>query len=133
MKISVRQYAQGLFAATSGASEAEVKTALKNFVLILDRDRVLGKAAEIIACFREIWEKEHGELAAELTSARELGAAAKELIVAYLKNKTQAKKVQLTEIIDKSLIGGFILNYESRVIDGSLKSSLASLKNKISN
>jgi F-type H+-transporting ATPase subunit delta len=133
MKISVRQYAAALFAATSGKKEAEVKAALKNFVMILYRDRALSKAAEIISCFREIWDQANGELSVELASARVLDKATKELVITYLKDETKAQKVVLTENIDKSLLGGFVLRYDSRVIDGSLKNSLAELKNKISN
>lgn len=133
MKISTRQYAQSLFEATSGQKEAALSAALKNFVFILNRDHVLNKAPEIIKCFQEIWDQASGEVAAEVTTARALGKSSQELVVNYLKSRTDAKKINLSSVIDKSLIGGFILRYESKVIDGSLKNSLATLKNKISN
>ena len=133
MNISTRQYAQSLFEATSGQNEAAVSAALKNFVLILSRDHVLNKAPEIIACFQEIWDQANGELKAEVAVARPLGKSSKDLIVEYLKSRTDAKKINLSEITDQSLVGGFVLRYDSKVIDGSLKNSLQELKNKISN
>lgn len=133
MKISIRQYAQSLFEATSGKDGKDLAAALKNFVVILNRDRVLNKAPEIIKCFQEIWDQANGEVAATVSTARALDKSSQELIVNYLKSRTDAKKINLSSVIDKSLIGGFILRYESKVIDGSLKNSLATLKNKISN
>lgn len=133
MKISVSQYARSLYDSVVSKSEKEIKAALKNFVAILGRNRELNKAEEIISVFNEIWSKEHGELNAELTSARELGPTARESVTNYLKEKTGAKKIILSENIDKKIIGGFVLRYDSKVVDGSIKTSLQDLKNKISN
>jgi len=133
MSTSAKQYAQGLYAAISDKGAAEVKAVLKNFVRLLGGRRELGKAKDIIARFTEIWNKEKGELEAELASARELGPTAKEAVTAYLKEKTGAKSVKLQESVKPELIGGFVLRYEDRVIDGSLRSNLEALKNKISN
>ncbi len=131
MKITARQYAQSLYESVSAKSEKEAKLVLQNFVALLGRNRELNKAEEIIRIFAEIWNKAQGELNAELISARELEASAREMIVSYLKEKTDAKKINLQEEIDNKLLGGFVLKYDSRVLDGSLKTSLEELKNKI--
>ena len=128
MKISVQQYAVSLYDSVAGKSEKEAKAALKSFVAILGKNRELNKAEAIIAAFGEIWNREHGEVAATLSSARELGNVARETVVDYLKEKTGAKKIILDEQIDKDLIGGFVLRYGSKVLDGSLKNSLKGLK-----
>jgi len=128
MKISVQQYARSLYDSVIDKSEKEVKLVLKNFVAILGRNRELNKAEEIIRAFNEIWNKEHGEVVATLTSARELGPTAREIVTNYLKEKTSAKKISLTEELDQKLLGGFVLKYDSKVLDGSLKTSLEQLK-----
>lgn len=133
MKISASQYAKALYDSVAGKPEKELKAALKNFVACLGRNRELAKGEEIIRLFSALWEKENGEVTATLLSARELGPTARETVSAYLKDRTGAKKVALKEEVDKGLIGGFILKYDSKVLDGSLKSSLENLKNKISN
>ncbi len=133
MKISVQQYAKGLYDSVSDKSEKEIKVVLKSFVAILGRNRELNKAEEIIRVFNELWNKEHGEVNAILVSARELGPTAREVVTHYLKEKTSAKKISLEEEVDKKLLGGFILKYDSKVLDGSLKTSLENLKNSISN
>ncbi len=133
MKISVQQYARSLYDSVEGKSEKEIKVILKNFVAVLGNSRELNKANEIISAFNELWNKEHGEMVASLTSARELDKVSKEMVAEYLKEKSGAKKIILHEEIDKKLIGGFVLRYNSRVVDASLKTSLEDLKNKISN
>lgn len=132
MKISVQQYAQGLYDSVADKSEPDVKVVLKNFVALLGSRRELNRATEIINAFNELWNKEHGELVASLTSARELDKVSKEMAIEYLKEKSGAETIILNEEIDKKLIGGFVLRYNSRVVDASLKTSLEDLKNKIS-
>jgi F-type H+-transporting ATPase subunit delta len=131
MKISARQYAQSLYDSVSGKSEKEIKSILKSFVVVLGRNLDLYKGEEISQLFQAIWEREHGEVRAELLSARELGPTARTIVTDYLKEKTGAKKISLTEEIDKKLLGGFVLKYNSKVLDGSLKTSLEELKNEI--
>ncbi|QQG52558.1 MAG: ATP synthase F1 subunit delta [Candidatus Falkowbacteria bacterium] len=133
MKISVSQYASALFDLVAGKSEKEAKAIIKNLVFTLDKNHDLGKADAISASFAELWNKEHGEVDAKLSSAREFSAATREMVVDYLKNKTGAKKIILETEVNPEIIGGFVLRYGSKVLDGSLKNSLNSLKNKISN
>jgi len=133
MATNAKQYARGLYEALVGQSSAEVKVVLKNFVALLGRRRELAKSEEILVRFSEIWNQEKGELDAELASARELGPTAKEAVVDYLKNKTGAKSVRLQESVQPELIGGFVLRYDGRIVDGSLLNNLQALKNKISN
>ncbi len=114
-----------------GKTEKEAKAVLKNFVALLGKNRELSRAEEIIGAFNELWNKEHGEVNAVLLSARELGPTAREVVVNYLKEKTGAKSITLDEEVDKKLMGGFVLKYDSKVLDGSLKTSLGELKNKI--
>lgn len=131
MKIIPKQYAQSLYESLSGKSEEESRKILHNFVAVLGRDGVLNRESEIISAFEEIWNQENGELPASISSAHQLADNSREAITDYLKNKTGAKKIVLTEEVDQDLLGGFVLKYESRVLDGSLKTNLEDLKNKM--
>lgn len=131
MKIIPKQYAQSLYESLSGKSEEESRKILHNFVAVLGRDGVLNRENEIISAFEEIWNQENGELPASISSAHQLADNSREAITDYLKNKTGAKKIVLTEEVDQDLLGGFVLKYESRVLDGSLKTNLEDLKNKM--
>ncbi|MFA7088333.1 MAG: ATP synthase F1 subunit delta [Patescibacteria group bacterium] len=131
MKINPKQYAQSLYESLSGKSEEESRKILHNFVAVLGRDGMLNRENEIISAFEEIWNQENGELPASISSAHQLADNSREAITDYLKNKTGAKKIVLTEEVDQDLLGGFVLKYESRVLDGSLKTNLEDLKNKM--
>ena len=133
MKISVKQYAQSLYESVVGKSEGEVKEIVAKFATSLRLRNDLPKLKEIINSFSDIWNDANQEIHAELTSARKLNADSHELIVNYLKKTTGAKKIEIKENINPEIVGGFILKYGSRVLDGSLKTSLETLKNKISN
>jgi F-type H+-transporting ATPase subunit delta len=133
MTISPKQYAQSLYETVADQGAAAVKAVLKNFVRVLGRRGELAKAGEIITRFTEIWNRAKGELEAELASARALGPTTQDAVIDYLKTKTGAKAVKLQETIRPELIGGFVLRYDDRVIDGSLRHNLEVLKNKISN
>lgn len=128
MKISAQQYAISLHDSLEGKTEKkEVKEVLHNFVALLGKNNNLNKEAEIIEILEYTWNKENGELKAELTSARELNKEARETVVNYLKEKTDAKTVTLDEKVDKKILGGFILKYNNKIINGSLKNSLEEL------
>lgn len=133
MKISVSQYASALFDLVAGKSEKETAAVIKSFVAVLGKNHDLNKAEAISEAFNELWNKAHGELNAKLSSARELSSAIRGTVTDYLKQQTGAKKIILETEIDPEIIGGFVLRYGSKVLDGSLKNSLNSLKNKISN
>lgn len=128
MKISVSQYAVSLYESVVDKSESEVKDILKNFVVLLGRQHDLNKEAEIINAFSDLWSQKNGEVTASLISARRITDDTRELIINYLKNKSGAGQIILDEMEDKNLLGGFVLKYNNKVLDGSLKSSLESLK-----
>lgn len=131
MKISVLQYAVSLYESVVDKSESEVKDILKNFVVLLDRQHDLNKEAEIINAFADLWSQENGEVMASLISARRITDDTRELIINYLKNKSGASQIILDETEDKNLLGGFVLKYNNKVLDGSLKSSLESLRSQL--
>jgi F-type H+-transporting ATPase subunit delta len=128
MKISAQQYALSLYESIKEKTEKnEVKNILHNFVALLGKNNNLSKEKEIIEIFDNIWSTGNGELKAELISARKLNKEAHEEIVNYLQEKTGAKKIILKEDTDENILGGFILKYNNKIINGSLKSSLEEL------
>lgn len=132
MKTSAQQYAQALFEVVVDKPKKEIESGLKNFIVLLNDNNDLNKIDEIIESFQAIWSRENKELLAELTTARELGKASRDEVVNYLKKITKTEKIDLKEKTDKEILGGFILKYNSKVIDGSLKTNLKDLKEKIS-
>ena len=64
-----------------------------------------------------------------ITSAIKLDAGLVQSILSSLKNKEKLGEIELTEVIDESIIGGFILTYGDKMIDSSVTRNLGGLRN----
>jgi len=133
MRISAGQYASCLLESLEEKKKEEAKEIIKRFVALLAKRRELGRQSELITALEAAWNERQGELPVILESARKLGAASQTKIGAYLEKKSGAAKVTITEVLNEKLLGGFILRYGYRVLDGSLKNNLDNLRNKIRN
>lgn len=132
MKISAKHYAQALIGSLWGKSEDEAKAAVDGFVRVLDEDGSLPLAGKIIEELSLLWDKKMGIIEAEVASSHGLRPELVEEIGAYLRSKTGAKKIVLKEKINKKILGGLVIRYQDRVLDGSLKSKIDSLKEEMS-
>jgi F-type H+-transporting ATPase subunit delta len=98
-----------------------------NFVKVAASNRRLFAVPEMIGAFRRLAAKRRGEVSAEVTSAEPLSDKHLADLKAALK-ASLGKDVTLEQKVDPSLIGGLIIKVGSRMIDGSLKTKLNSLK-----
>ena len=114
-------------AAGAVLDRAEIGGLVGNFIRVVAGNRRLFIMPDIIAAFRKLLATHRGEVAAEVTSAEPLSdrhvAALKEALKASI-----GKDVDLHAHVDPALIGGLIVKVGSRMIDGSLKTKLNSLK-----
>lgn len=133
MKISAKQYAQGLYELVYKKKEDEAREVLVSFVKYLGANNDIYKIDDVIKYFNEILQKERGQLNVSLVSARKLSADVSLLVINYLKNKVGAKEVEIESTINPDILGGFILRYDDKVIDGSLKQNLLNFQKQISN
>ena len=103
---------------------------LKNFFeLLVDNSRIIF-FEEILQQFHNL-ENEHNKiLEAKIVSAFELLENQKDSIKKRLEKKFD-KKVVLSCIVDKTLIGGVTIIIGDYVVDGSIKRNLEVLKNSI--
>jgi F-type H+-transporting ATPase subunit delta len=69
---------------------------------------------------------------ASITSAVPLDEKLRNEIQQVVQKLSNRKEVELTEKVDQSLIGGFILNVGDKQVDASIKSKIRSLKVKFS-
>jgi F-type H+-transporting ATPase subunit delta len=114
-------------AMTGILDRAEIKGLVANFIKVVAANRRLFVLPEIIREFRRLLAEKRGEVSAEVTSAEKLS----DKHVAELKAALKAalgKDVALETSVDPALIGGLIVKVGSRMIDGSLKTKLNSLK-----
>ena len=67
----------------------------------------------------------------KISSAVKLDQATIDTILNGLRKKENIEAIQLTEVIDESLVGGFTLLYGDKQVDSSVRSSLQKLHNLV--
>lgn len=83
---------------------------------------------EIARAFREQYNVMQGIVEASVTTVAPLSAALKKELNTILKKLTGDSKVDLKEVIDPEIIGGFILKIGDKQIDDSVSSRLQAIK-----
>ena len=82
--------------------------------------------------FKNLYKKSQRIASAKVTTAVPLTEDLKEKILQKIKNETN-KKVSIQNIVDKSIIGGFILQIGDKQIDASISGKLNNLSRKFEN
>lgn len=131
MKINPKKYALALYESVA-LEEGSIENLLKNFVKILAKNNDLSKAKKIEIEFNKIWNKKKGIVDANIISAKKTDKETLEIIENYIKKISGSPNVNMQEEIDKDMIGGIIIKYEDKILDGSLRTSLKTLKEKLS-
>ena len=101
-----------------------------NFLRVLLRNSRLTEIGEINKRFASVLDERKGLGTAQITSARELTEAEKADIKANLEKLTN-RTINLEYQVDKNIIGGVIARFGSTVYDGSVKTQLEELREKL--
>ena len=80
--------------------------------------------------FRALADEHRGLVTVQVTSAVALSDAERDALAASLSQKT-GKKVQLTVRVDESLLGGIQLRIGDTIVDGSVRTRLARLRERL--
>jgi F-type H+-transporting ATPase subunit delta len=67
----------------------------------------------------------------KVTSAVKMEAGLLKSMIDNLKKKENLKEVQLEEVVDSSILGGFVLQYADKMIDSSVSTGINALRNII--
>ena len=108
--------------------DGDIDEANKNFIKTLAENDKLSVFPYIFKQFSELDNKHNNFVDVELISAYELSEEENKKINLSLSKKLN-KKINLNCSIDKSLIGGLIINTGDLVIDCSINSQLTQLSN----
>lgn len=125
-KTSNRQLAQALYQVTVDAKGERLHKAIAEFAKLLVRAHKMTRADNIIKEFERYSKKQAGIVEIEVQSARKLD----EKILNQVK-KIFGNKVEASESVDESLLGGVKVRTEDEILDGSLKTQLNQLKQSL--
>ncbi len=87
----------------------------------------------IAQSFTKLYKKQNNIIDVELISAVALDDAAKSKIMDKVKSIYADSTIEITEKIDESILGGFIVKIGDKQIDASIASQLSNLKNVLLN
>jgi F-type H+-transporting ATPase subunit delta len=131
MKTNSTQYAELLYEITDKEDESQVSEAIKGFAKFLVNNNDSFKIDKIIKKFQEIWNEKNGVVEAKIESASKLDESIKQMLNEYILELSQAKKVVIEEKTDKELLGGVVIRYKDKILDGSLRTRLTELNHKM--
>ena len=84
----------------------------------------------ILKAWSELLRKKRNILSAEVRSAVALSPASREGILSHI-SKVHKGTIELNEVVDPSLIGGFVLRLEDKMMDVSIKRQLAAMRREL--
>ena len=99
-----------------------------NFIRLVTSKRRLFFIREMIADYRKLNDARRGVTRADVTSATGLTDAHIAALKESLRAATGGREVDLNLKLDPSIIGGLIVKLGSRMVDGSLKTKLNSIR-----
>lgn len=102
------------------------KNVLATLMVLIDNNKIVY-LNEVIASLNELIDLQKGIIKVEAVTTKPLSDAEKNAIKIYF-NKKLGKSIDLIETIDEQLVGGLIIKYQGKIIDGSLLTKQESLK-----
>ena len=114
------------------ASFSGVNKYVVNVVKILAGNLQISLINFVLEQFTELFNRYSNSVVVKVESASPLTELQLENLKEKLKNELQLEKVGLNNFVDESLLGGFKLTYNNKVVDASIKAKLSAIKAKIS-
>lgn len=120
----VKQSLDGLRAVLEAENFAPI---MVRFVSVVATNRRLNRLRAILAAFKSLVEHKRGVITAEVATAHPLSDVQREALRARLIESGYGR-VNISEHVDATLLGGLVVRIGARLYDSSIKSRLQRLK-----
>ena len=125
---SYNDMAKALYETLEGKSGEELSRSLKSAVKFLYRRGLLSEAREILAKLEKLINEKEGRVTAVVSSPKGFSGESRRALLEMLKKRYSAKEVDLREVLDEKLLGGFRIEAENEVIDTTIKGKINQLQ-----
>ena len=112
-------------------SRAGIGGIAADFIKLLATKRRLFAVADMIEGFNRLDDAEKGVSRAQVTVAEPLSSAQTQALQDALRAVTGGKSVEIDTQVDPAIIGGLVVKLGSRMMDGSLRTKLASIRTRM--
>jgi F-type H+-transporting ATPase subunit delta len=112
------------------AERLELSPLVRKFLALVAQRRRLGQLPDILAAYRALVDDAAGRVRARVRSAATLTDADRAAIRERLSRRL-GKTVLLEAEVDPALLGGFVAEVGSRIVDASLRGQLRALREQI--
>jgi F-type H+-transporting ATPase subunit delta len=113
------------------AARLEVSTLARDFLALVASQGRVDHLETITATYRELDDEAAGRVRARVRTAVPLSAAERSALAGRLGRVVGGKQVVLEEVADRELLGGFVAEVGSLLVDGSLDGQLARLRHRL--
>jgi F-type H+-transporting ATPase subunit delta len=113
------------------ASRLGVSQLVRDFVGLLATRGRLDHLDDIGNAYRDLVDEARGRLRAKVRTAAPLADSERRQLADRLAGSLGGREVILEEVVDRSLLGGFVAQVGSNVLDGSLDGQLARIRERL--
>ena len=113
------------------AAGADGNGSTERFMELVVKNNRVDFMRDIALAFMRQYRENNGIARVEIVTATELGDNEINAIIDVVKNQLKGKTIELSKRVDPSLIGGFMVDVDSRVLDASVKNQLEKLRLKL--
>lgn len=129
-KISPKQYALALFSATIEASEKHISQIMENFVKLVVANHDRKKIPDIIHSLDALYVASGRSFQVSVTTVSQISKNDVESLKNVLK-KNFGGDIDIMTNQDESILGGAVVRINDTIYDGSVRSTLSTLYNKL--
>jgi F-type H+-transporting ATPase subunit delta len=122
-QIPERQKRRALDGLTEG-----MKTSTTNFLKVLVDNGREDILEEVLARYEELVKEHLGKIEVEVTTALELSEEQRERLKERLRDVLEGREIILEANVNPDLVGGAVFRYGGRMMDGSIRGRLESLR-----
>jgi len=113
------------------AVRLELSKLVRDFVVLLAMRGRVDHLREIGEAYAGLVDADRGRVRARVRTVVPLTAAERKALGARIRQAVGGAEVVIEEVVDKSLLGGFIAEVGSLVLDGSLDGQLARVRERL--
>ena len=115
-------------AAAEIATRLQVSALARDFLALVAAQGRVDHLETIVAAYRELHDEAEGRVRARVRTVVPLSEAERSTLASRLSRAMGGKKMVLEEVADRELLGGFVAEVGSLLVDGSLDGQLARLR-----